>query len=123
MIDVGAVEDLTEGKPLVVRVHGRELAIVRWRDEVFAVRNVCPHQSEAFTTGHARPELVGGAPGEIVTQDDQPVLVCPVHKWTYRLRTGRCTVDARLRIRTYEVTIENGRVLVDMSRRKTAAPA
>lgn len=119
MIDVGSIEDMREGKPLVVRVKGREIALVRWRDEVFAVRNICPHQSEAFTAGHTRPELAGTSPGDVAANFDDPVLVCPLHKWTYKLRTGQCAVDSQLRVRTYPVAITgDGRVLVDADARK-----
>jgi nitrite reductase/ring-hydroxylating ferredoxin subunit len=116
MIDVGSVDDLKHGVPAVVRLEGREVALVRWGDEVFAVRNVCPHQSESFFTGFARRDyVIDRVGGEIALgPEDQPVLICPVHNWKYRLRDGQCGVDERLRVRTYAVTVTDGRVLVDV---------
>ena len=45
----------------------------------------------------------------------EPVLVCPVHTWSFNLRSGQCTVDDSLRIRRYDTAIEDGRLLIDVS--------
>ena len=65
----------------------------------------------ARVDGEARRSCVG----ELVVERTQPVLVCPVHTWSFNLRTGQCTVDDALRIRTYATMVEAGRLLVDVS--------
>jgi nitrite reductase/ring-hydroxylating ferredoxin subunit len=115
MNDAGALDDFDEGVPTIVRLDGRDIAMVRCGDEIFAVRNVCPHQSESFAGGHVRHALVAPTPvGDLTLADDSPLLVCPVHTWTYSLRSGACSVDPRLRVRVYPVVIRNGRVLVSV---------
>jgi nitrite reductase/ring-hydroxylating ferredoxin subunit len=47
--------------------------------------------------------------------EGDPVLVCPVHTWSFRLRSGECTVDESLRVRRYPTEVRGGRLLIDVS--------
>lgn len=116
-VDACAIDELEEGRPKVVKIKGREITLVQWADEVHAVRNICPHQTQSFLGAHVRSSFSGkpGGVGELVVERTQPVLVCPVHTWSFNLRSGQCTVDDSLRIRTYATMIEAGRLLVDVS--------
>jgi nitrite reductase/ring-hydroxylating ferredoxin subunit len=123
VIDVGALDEFPHGEPRIVTAGGREVAICRWGDEVFAVRNVCPHQSESFRAGVVRAGLTAASPnGAACADPSRPLLACPVHTWTYDLRTGACTVDPKLRVKTYPVEVRDGRVLVQTAR-EGARPA
>jgi 3-phenylpropionate/trans-cinnamate dioxygenase ferredoxin subunit len=115
--DACSVDELVEGRPTVVRVKGREIAVVRWRGEVHAVRNICPHQTQAFTTGNVRSTFrpSPGRFGDLVADERDPVLTCPVHGWAFALRTGSCTVDDSLRIRRYATRTQDGRLQIDVS--------
>jgi nitrite reductase/ring-hydroxylating ferredoxin subunit len=115
LLDVAAADELIEGIPRVVAANRRELVLVRWRGRVFALRNVCPHQSESFEQGRVIEEVTGGGRlGELELADDEPLLVCPWHSWQFRLRSGECVVDSRLRARTYRAVERRGRVLVEL---------
>lgn len=116
-VDACAVDELQEGRPKVVKIKGREITLVQWGDEVHAVRNICPHQTQSFLGAHVRPSFSAraGAVGQLVVERTEPVLVCPVHTWSFNLRNGRCTVDDSLRIRTYDTTVQSGRLLVDVT--------
>jgi nitrite reductase/ring-hydroxylating ferredoxin subunit len=113
-VDVAAAGDLEEGRPRVVRAQSREVVLTRWRDRVFAVRNICPHQSQSFERALIRDRLSGTQPGEIDTTDDPPILACPWHGWQFDVGSGRCVTDGRYRVRSYPVTVENGRVYVEV---------
>ena len=113
--DACAFAELAEGKPSVVKLKGREIAVVRWRDEVHAVRNICPHQTQSFACAHVRPSFRASGVGQLIHDDSDPVLVCPVHTWSFSLRTGQCTVDDSLRIRRYPTAVEAGRLLIDVT--------
>ena len=112
-VEVARVCDLEEGVAKAVRAFGREIAVVRWRGECFAVRNICPHQTVSFANGIAQEQYLPAARvGEIHVDYDDPVLRCPRHAYKFALRTGRCTMDCRLRIKTYPVSIREGRVYI-----------
>ncbi|MBJ7599481.1 MAG: hypothetical protein DLM67_18175 [Candidatus Nephthysia bennettiae] len=113
--DVCSLEELAEGRPTVVKLKGREIAIIRWRDEVHAVRNICPHQTQSFSCANVRPNFTAGHVGGLAVDVADPVMVCPVHTWSFHLKTGRCTVDESLRIRRYETVVQDGRLLIDVS--------
>jgi nitrite reductase/ring-hydroxylating ferredoxin subunit len=117
-VDVGAISDFPEGRSVGVMASGREVAVVRWRGRIYAIRNVCPHQSEALVGGVVRSRITGAeARDELRVDDDDPVIVCPWHAWHFSLRTGVCVTDPSLRARSYEVSVEDGRVIVQMGSR------
>jgi len=114
LVDVAAEADVIEGTPHVLRLNGREVLLVRWRKEVFAVRNICPHQSLPIAIGRVHSALHADKPAGVVdVLDEEPLIQCPVHAWNYELRSGKCTVDPRLRIKTYPVTVKQGRILIE----------
>lgn len=81
----------------------------------YAVKNRCAHQgvdlSKGRLTGHMQTSAVGG----YVFIQDYEVLRCPRHGYEYDLKTGCSWFDPqRVRIKTYTVKIEGGRVLVDI---------
>lgn len=112
-VKVARLDDLAEGRPAVFTAAGREIVLVRWRGDVYALRNVCPHMSESFAAGFLRERItscvVGGA-----TLDREMVIVCPWHGWEYSVRTGRSPTDPRLRVRSYAVSVKDGEVIVEM---------
>lgn len=115
MQDVCAVADLKPHEPFAVRVGNAEIVLTMWRDKVYAVRNVCPHQGQSFVCGNVVPQLTSSVPGEkVIVHDDHPVLLCPWHTWGYELETGRCVTEPTLRVRRYDVEVRDGRVLVDL---------
>jgi 3-phenylpropionate/trans-cinnamate dioxygenase ferredoxin subunit len=98
-----------------VRVVRHEIVLVRWQDEVIALRNICPHQSQPLSGGRARAQIKGaGAPGRFRVDREDPVLFCPWHYYEYELRTGYCPIDPAMRVRTYPVHIEGPRVLLEI---------
>jgi nitrite reductase (NADH) small subunit len=50
--------------------------------------------------------------GVVGTHRDAPVVVSPMHKQRFDLRTGRCVDDPSARVRVYAVDVVDGRVVV-----------
>lgn len=76
---------------------GTEVALFRIDDEVYAVDNVCPHQ-------HAPMIFDGAIDGCAVT--------CPLHGWTFDLRSGE-NVDGGAGLRSFGVEVRDGDVYVE----------
>lgn len=120
-VDVCSIDDLSEGIPRIFRVSGRDVALVRRGDEVFAVRNVCPHKTHSFHGGQIEKQVTGtGVPDQPLVWDDEFVIICPWHHWRFNVRSGVCSSDAALRVRTYEVQAQGDRILVDVARKAEA---
>jgi nitrite reductase (NADH) small subunit len=115
LVDVAGLDGLAEGVPAVVDAAGKEIVLVRWRERVYALRNLCPHMSQSFEQGGVRGRA-GGEVGDIEFDLEAPVLSCPWHQFHFDLASGQCLVDPKLRVRTYPVTLDEGRVLVETGR-------
>ena len=113
LTDVGAAEDFLDGTPRVVTAANREIAVVRWDGELFALRNVCPHQNGPLCGGVV-PRLDSAGAGDVVSLRASPIIYCAWHHWEFDVRTGRALDDPKLRVKTYEVTERDGRVYVSV---------
>lgn len=85
-------------------VAGVQVALFRLHDgQVFAVGNQDP-ASGAYVLSR----------GIVGTRDDAPVVVSPLFKQAYDLRTGECLDEPGTRVPTYPVRCEEGLVHVGM---------
>lgn len=123
LVEAGQLDDLAEAVPTPVRAGDRDIVLIRWHDEVYALRNLCPHMSKTFELGDVLPRAIGSVGGPAFSETEA-VLTCPWHQYEYALDTGRCLTDRRLRIRAYATTVEDGKIFVDLgSRQAEPAPA
>jgi nitrite reductase/ring-hydroxylating ferredoxin subunit len=116
--DVGAVDEFEEARPRVFTVSGRQVGVVMWHGEAFALRNVCPHEYGPVCGGFTMPMIVGDEIGTMEIDEDRLVVICPWHGWEFDARSGRAAWrdDSTYRLKTYPTKIEDGRVLVDVGR-------
>ena len=97
--DTAAEADLWDGAGTSVAVQGREIAVFRIGDAVFATDNLCTH-------GHAR--LCDGFVEGFEIE-------CPLHQGRFDLRTGAATCAPAVEaVKTYPVRIDAGRVFVQI---------
>jgi nitrite reductase/ring-hydroxylating ferredoxin subunit len=94
--DLGEAPDLEPGQAVRVELAGRGVAVFRTEDGLFGLDDTCPHASGPLSQGVLRDGCV----------------VCPWHGWRFDLRTGACAVVPGVRTRSYDVRIEDGRLLV-----------
>ena len=123
--DVGKVTDYVSGTVSRVEVGGRPCAIVRHGDTFFAVRDICPHQGAALSGGSVAGDVLPCQVGEVqrYTKDGE-VLRCPWHGWQFELKTGKSLVDPEhIRVRSYRVRVEQGRVFIVMGESSPPASA
>jgi nitrite reductase (NADH) small subunit len=110
--DIGAKADVERAGTVVARLGGREIGVLADPEtgRLHAVRNRCPHHGAPLCQGTMRARLTG-RPGAYALSERR-VLACPWHGWEFDLDDGRCPDDGRMRVATYPVRVEDGRVLV-----------
>lgn len=96
-IEVAEEKDIAEGTAKVVMVGGRQVALFRKGGKLFAIDNACRHQGLPL------------AEGEL----DGTVVQCRGHGWRFDIGTGKCLTVPGMDVAHYEVTVENGKVVID----------
>jgi nitrite reductase (NADH) small subunit len=99
--DVCELDDVLTGTGVCALVAGRQVAIVRTAEAIYAIGNFDPF-SKTFVLSRG---IVGDRGGI-------PKIASPIYKQSFDLRTGQCLDDPRVRVPTYEVRVERGRILV-----------
>ncbi|MGD9842249.1 MAG: nitrite reductase small subunit NirD [Steroidobacteraceae bacterium] len=96
-----AFDDITPNTGVCALVEGRQIAIFRFDDMVFAVDNYDPASgANVLSRG-----LVGDLNGDLV-------VASPIYKHHYNLLTGRCQEDSDHSIAAYPVRVVNEQVWV-----------
>jgi nitrite reductase/ring-hydroxylating ferredoxin subunit len=80
-----------------VSVGGKSICLVGYQGEVFALNTRCPHAGEDLSRGWCSAE------GK---------LVCPVHRFSYDLSTGRGSPGQNDYVDAYAVKILDGEIYV-----------
>jgi nitrite reductase (NADH) small subunit len=95
--DIGAITDIPRLGARTVKTPSGDIAIFRnAQDEVFALRDQCPHKKGPVSQG-----IVHGI-----------TVTCPLHGWVISLQTGQAQGLDSGCTRQYDVKIENGRVML-----------
>jgi nitrite reductase (NADH) small subunit len=95
-VKVASLAELAPGSAKAVEVAGTTIALFNVDGTVFALDNTCLHQ--------------GGPLGEGMLEGE--VVTCPWHMWEYNVRTGENVEDASLKVKRYDVQVENGDIKV-----------
>ena len=92
--------DLAEGRPRCVEVEGRPVLLVRTRDGVHALDNICTHAYARMDEGRQRGHR----------------LLCPLHGASFDARTGAVLgAPASKPLATHSVRLEQGMIAVALS--------
>jgi 3-phenylpropionate/trans-cinnamate dioxygenase ferredoxin subunit len=111
--DVCSEQELPPGTCKIVEVGGRSVGVFNVKGTYRALLNLCPHGGAPLCRGVVTGMSVAAVPGlDVAWEREGEILRCPWHGWEYELETGRTITDPPLRVKTFEVVVENGRVLV-----------
>lgn len=100
--DVCAVEQVPQESGVTALVDGTPVAVFRTHDDRwFALGNYDPFSRASVL-----------ARGILGTRGGRDVVASPMHKQHFDLATGECLEDETVRVPTYDVTTDRGRVLV-----------
>lgn len=117
--DLGPVTGYPHGEPVAVRVGRRRLVLIRDGDQVFVLRDACPHQGAALSAGRVITTCRLRWRDARWEQTDLRAVQCPWHGWSFGLRDGRALFageDSRARVRSYPARVAGGRVRVRVER-------
>ncbi|HYV85957.1 MAG TPA: Rieske (2Fe-2S) protein [Patescibacteria group bacterium] len=95
----GRADEIPPGGSKVVQVRERAVAIFNLAGTLYAIENTCPHQ--------------GGPLGEGYLEENG-VISCPWHGWTFDLKTGVSPLDRDVRVGCYPVRVEEGLIVVEL---------
>lgn len=98
LVELCSLGDLEEGRPLGFEVSGNRLAVCRQGELVFAVDARCPHVGGPLDRGRL----------------EEGELICPWHRWRFRLKDGRCMTVRGNSLRTFPCHVRKGRVFVEV---------
>ena len=87
---VAKVSEIAQGERKIVKVGGQSIAIFNLAEKFYAIENTCPHQGGSLGEG----ELAGDT------------VACPLHAWTFNVKTGINTKFDSIKIRSFPVKVE-----------------
>ena len=120
---VASVDEIPPGERKIVDVAGRSIGVFNIDGEYFALRNRCPHQGGALCEGKLWGVLKADVPGVFEYSPRKEILTCPWHGWEFHVRTGQSWCDPRrLRVRAYDVSVEEGSVVTAPARGLVRGP-
>ena len=114
-VPVLKTDELAPGEMKAVDVGGVSIVVIRKSDGSYrALRNRCSHQGGALALGRMESFVEGEAVGEYRLSKDRVVLRCPLHHFEFDIDTGLSPADpARVRVKSYEVTVGDDGVYID----------
>jgi nitrite reductase (NADH) small subunit len=118
-IVVGKLADFPQGTHRIVRSGRREIGVFNIGGDLYALPNICPHQTGPLCQGRiATGTLLADA-----TTDWKPrwafedeVIACPWHGLEYHVPTGQCLAYPEITLRRYPVSVRDGDIVVTIGR-------
>lgn len=117
---IGQLTEFPEGSHRIVEVGGRQIGIFNIRNELYALPNICPHQTGPVCAGRSLT-------GSVLASKDSDwkpewvhegeVIVCPWHGLEYHVPTGQCLAFRQIHLRRYAVYVDGGSVVIDLNAR------
>jgi len=102
-----ALEDILPDSGVCALVAGRQIAVFRTRDGLYALDNIDPASGASVLSRG----IVGDVKGE-------SVVASPLYKQHYSLRTGRCLEDPGASVNVYPVRAMDGRVWIGIEHQR-----
>jgi len=95
-VSVANVESLPHGQGRTVEFKGRRFAVYNLDGQFYAIDDACPHR--------------GGPLGAGILE--KGCVFCPLHGWSFDLKTGVCQSNPEMPVNSYPVRVENGEVQI-----------
>lgn len=96
----GNISEVTEGRGLALEVQGVRLAVFYVDGQLDILEGRCPHANAPLGRGWL----------------DGTLVVCPLHRWKFDVRTGECRTNPQKSVRHFQSRIDDkGLIWVDLS--------
>ena len=95
-VTVARADEVPAGSVTTAYAGSEPIALAHVDGRFYAAQGECPHLRGPLGEGRV----------------DDCVLTCPWHGWQFDLRTGENVFDLAIRLKTYEVRVEDGEVKV-----------
>lgn len=92
--DLIAAEEVPDGSVRLAEARGHRLAVYRDGDRFHVLADRCPHAGGSMAAGWM----------------EEGEAVCPLHRWRFRLETGRCPDIRGVSIARFACEVRDGRV-------------
>ncbi|HEY3080315.1 MAG TPA: Rieske (2Fe-2S) protein [Chloroflexota bacterium] len=112
---VATVEEIPPGGRKIVKVQGREVGVFNLEGRFYALKNVCRHQGARVCLGKVAGTTLPSRVYEFKYGLEGRILRCPWHGWEYDITTGRSMFDPDVKVVSYQVTVEDGKVCLEMA--------
>jgi nitrite reductase/ring-hydroxylating ferredoxin subunit len=108
------VDEMKPGEIRGVTVDNLDLMLLRTPEGQYcALLDRCSHMAAKLSLGTLVPMITGDFGGDFQLVDGEWVVRCPWHRYEFDVKTGVCPADPKhVRVRSYEVTTEDGQVVV-----------
>lgn len=118
LVEVKPEAEFDDGSPEIIDVNGIHIGVIRADGDYYAIQNRCLHECGPVAEGKVGKKLIGEfvEPGKRVEKkfdEDELIISCPWHGWTYNLETGEQIADDSIKLPTYDVVVKDGIVYVD----------
>jgi nitrite reductase (NADH) small subunit len=102
-----------DGSVRLLEIGGVRLGLFRVGGHLHALADRCPHRGAPLCSGRVTTPIAY-EDGELTLGAAGSVLRCPWHKWEFDIATGRCLVDEKLRVRRYDIRIEDDELVITL---------
>jgi nitrite reductase (NADH) small subunit len=113
--DICGVDEVPAGSKRAIKIGATPAVLVRHEDGTFyALRDSCAHMGARLSEGRFQPRMESDGNGCYEVSSTDWVVRCPWHGFEFDIKSGRCLGDpAGFGVRTYTVSVEDGRVVVE----------
>ncbi|QIO24919.1 Rieske 2Fe-2S domain-containing protein [Haloarcula sp. JP-L23] len=117
-VEVKPEAEFDEGDHEIIEANGRSIGVIRYGGEFYALSNTCLHDCGPVCTGRVHEKMTGeheepGQPLNWYHDEDEVVISCPWHGWTYDVESGKHIGDDSIQLPTYDVIVKDGMVYVE----------
>lgn len=97
MKKIAQLADIPEGGSKLVMVDDTPIALFNIKGEIHAWDNRCPHRGASLADGNI----------------SDSVIQCKFHLWEFDIKSACAVANSDLKVKTFEVVIEDGDVFID----------